>query len=244
MKPKISFVMPQKNRGGRIKKSIEAIVAQTMPEWELIVIDDHSDPEDTAENVIREINDPRIRFIRMPDSWPYGIPSARNFGSMFAEALIIAVADSDDLSHPDRAKIILEKMTTESADVFFSNYEVLIEESSEVRPSKNFIEDFSPEMLLERNYIAHSTSAYTTEIARNFPYNSFFGKGEDYDLFLRLAREKKRFSHSSEVLLQYVVHDSNYSEGKRVEVVDKLLHLDPNADRREAVEEFISQIYR
>lgn len=244
MKPKISFIMPQKNRSDRINKSIESIISQSMSDLELIIVDDHSDPSDNTEQVVKNINDSRIRFIRMPDAWPHGIPSARNFGNMFAEADVIAVADSDDLSHSDRAKVTLDRLEEESADVFFSNYEVLIEDTREVKPSKNYLESFKPEMLFDRNYIAHSTSAYRTEIAKIYPYNSFFGKGEDYDLFLRLAREGKKFSHSPLVLLKYVVHGNNYSEGKRVEAVDKLLHWKDDDSRLEIVEGFVnSNIY-
>ncbi len=61
-KPKISCVMPCRNRQSIIGETIQSIIDQTFSDWELIIIDDHSDPDDDTEKVVKKFNDPRIKF--------------------------------------------------------------------------------------------------------------------------------------------------------------------------------------
>lgn len=244
--PKISFVMPQRNRGDRISNSIKSIVRQTEKDWELIIVDDHSDSDDDTENVIRSFSDSRIRFVKMPRKWPHGIPNARNFGNMLAESDIIAVADSDDLSKPERAEKTLEYFE-EGCDVFFSNYEIYNEQEDKLIEPKYKIDEFRVEMLRERNCIPHSSSAYTRGVALQFPYNSFFGRGEDYDFFVRLSLAGKAIAYCPEVLFRYVVHDNNVSGGKKIQAVDDLIKMNfygNRGERRGLVEDFIENIYK
>lgn len=244
--PKISFVMPQKNRGGRIHKSIRSIIDQTENDWELIIVDDHSDQGDQTERVINEFNDKRIVYAKMPHKWPSGIPNARNFGNMFATASIIAVTDSDDINKARRAEITLEYFNKEKCDVFFGNYEIYKEKSNELIEPKYKIDKFKAEMMNERNYISHASSAYKREIAYMFPYNSFFGKGEDYDLFMRLLTANKKFSYSKEVVFRYVVHGGNISGGGSIEAVDNLIKLNNHIieyNRDDLLKDFINDVY-
>jgi len=86
------------NSGILIEESIEAILAQTFPRFELIVVDDAS-RDDTVERVNR-FRDPRIRLIRNPAN--VGVARARNIGVEAARAEYIAANDHDDVSLPDR----------------------------------------------------------------------------------------------------------------------------------------------
>jgi len=244
--PKISFVMPQRNRDDLILESINSIISQTEKDWELIVVDDHSDAGDKTEEVINKIDDDRITFVKMPSKWPAGIPNARNFGNMFAKSPIIAVADSDDISKPKRAEITLECFNKEDFDIFFSNYEIYKKTENITIKPKHEIDKFRIEFLNDRNCIPHPSSAYKREIVYLFPYNSFFGKGEDYDLFLRLARAGKKFSYSKEVLLRYVVHENSITGGKKVLSADNLIKLNNGIEkhnRDDVLQQFINETY-
>ncbi|TSC93692.1 MAG: glycosyltransferase [Candidatus Berkelbacteria bacterium Athens1014_28] len=223
--PKISFVMPEKNRGDRIGKTIQTIIDQTEKDFELIIVDDHSDPSDKTEEIVKTFNDKRIRFIHMPEDLPKGIATARNFGNQFAESSIIAVADSDDLFKPKRAELTIKAFKKTNCDVFFAKNDIYDEVKKEFIPPMEDFHSFNVSMLKKRNYIAHSSSAYKRHLAYEFPYNSFFKKAEDYDLFTRLAVAGKKFYFCDEIVYTYIIHNENISRGLRLVNYNDLIHL-------------------
>lgn len=224
--PKISFVMPTKNRGLIISDSIKSIINQTEKDWELIIIDDHSKTTDKTKKVVNSFKDERIKYYRMPENWPSGIASARNFGNMMAVSSIIAPADSDDINLPNRAKLTIESFEKEKWDVFYADYDYFYQKSGEFKERVNPIQKFSLDLLKKFNFIPHPTSAYKRELAYEYPYNSFFIVAEDYDFFSRLALAEKRFYFCGEKVLHYVIHEKNISGGKKLEpVYDDLIKI-------------------
>jgi glycosyltransferase involved in cell wall biosynthesis len=245
--PRISFVMPQRNRGNIIEKSIRSIINQTEKDWELIIVDDHSQKDDKVEEVVRIFNDERIKLIRMPYNCPWGIPSARNFGNMYANSPIIAVADSDDINKPRRCEITLDHFHKDRCDVFFGRYDIYRIEHEELVEPDFQLSTFNYHSLDNRNPIPHGSSAYTREIAHRFPYNSFFGRGEDYDFFMRLIKEKKRFSYSTETIFTYVKHPGNVTKGGGMDTVDRIIKLNygiKEVDRSTAVNDYVENVYQ
>jgi len=96
--PKVSIIMPSYNRAAFIAESIESIRQQTYAAWELIIVDDGSD--DDTEDVVRNINDERIRFYK---AGRIGIGGAiKNKGLQNASGEFVAFLDSDDLWAPTK----------------------------------------------------------------------------------------------------------------------------------------------
>jgi len=97
--PQVTVLMPARDAAATIAASVQSVIGQTMPEWELIVVDDgSSDP--TAE-IVRSFAaaDPRIRLLSGPAR---GEPAARNLGLSAARGRWTAMLDADDLACPDR----------------------------------------------------------------------------------------------------------------------------------------------
>ncbi len=94
----ISVVIPTYNRSGSIVKAVESVLNQTYPVAEVIIADDCSQ-DDTAE-VLRQIQDERLRYCRLPEN--RGAGGARNFGVEKAQFDLIAFHDSDDLWFHDK----------------------------------------------------------------------------------------------------------------------------------------------
>lgn len=208
--PQISFVMPARDRGKMIGESIKTIINQTFSNWELIVVDDHSQPGDKTKKIVQSFNDSRIRYIRIPDRWSGGIAEARNFGNMFARAPIIAVADSDDLFMPERAKLTIDAFKKNNCDVFYGQYDILNRETGIIgKRVKTPILDFDIDLIKKYNLIPNISSAYKREIAYDFPYNSFFRKASDYDFYARLARAGKKFYFCPKIVARAVIHGGN-----------------------------------
>lgn len=106
----VSIVMPAYNAAGTIRLSVESVLAQTVSDWELIVIDDGSS-DDTAE-ILEQMaaRDRRIRFLQNERN--SGVSYTRNRAVALAEGEWIAFLDSDDLWHPQK----LEKQLTLAAE--------------------------------------------------------------------------------------------------------------------------------
>jgi glycosyltransferase involved in cell wall biosynthesis len=221
--PKVSFVMPTKNREKLIGQAIESIVDQTISDWELIVIDDHSDEIDQTKKIVESFHDQRIRYYYLDDRFPKGIAHARNFGNQFALSPIIAVVDSDDLCKENRLEETIKAFEETNCDIFYSKYEIQFQETGEIRERKTPITDFSIEMMQQYNIIPHATSAYKREIAYDFPYNPFFHIGEDYDFFTRLGNADKKFYFCDKILYRVIVHGDNITGGKKFGEIETLI---------------------
>ena len=59
----VTICTPSFNRADLIRETLDSLVSQTFPEWEMIVVDDGS--TDNSIDIIREYSrrDPRIRFL-------------------------------------------------------------------------------------------------------------------------------------------------------------------------------------
>lgn len=93
----ISIVVPVYNSARWLDACIESICRQTMPDWELVLVDDGS--TDGSDAIVRdwEKRDGRIRSFRKENG---GVSSARNFGIDRARGEYLMFVDSDDVCSP------------------------------------------------------------------------------------------------------------------------------------------------
>jgi glycosyltransferase involved in cell wall biosynthesis len=91
----VSVVIPSFNRADLLPLTLDAVMAQTLPPREVIVVDDGS--RDNTLSVIARYQ-PGVRVIRIENS---GSIVARNVGLRAASSPIVAFCDSDDLWRPD-----------------------------------------------------------------------------------------------------------------------------------------------
>ena len=91
--PKVSVITPAYKAARYIGQAIESVQAQTLTDWEMIIVDDAS-PDETAEVVKRYLDDPRIKLIRSERNRGNG--GARNLALEVAQGEWIAVLDADD----------------------------------------------------------------------------------------------------------------------------------------------------
>jgi glycosyltransferase involved in cell wall biosynthesis len=96
--PLISVVMAAYKGAPFIAETIASLSAQTMPDFEIVVVDDGS-PDDTLA-VLAAIDEPRLRVICAPRNG--GPAVARCIAMEHARGRFIAGLDQDDLCRPDR----------------------------------------------------------------------------------------------------------------------------------------------
>jgi len=95
--PAISIVTPSFNKGPYVAATIRSVVAQTMPDWEMIIVDSGSIDDSVAR--VREFSDPRIRLM---ETKPGGPGAARNHGLAHCQGEWVQFLDADDLLEPDQ----------------------------------------------------------------------------------------------------------------------------------------------
>lgn len=116
---KISTVVPSYNRGHLISETIEAILAQTRPVDEILVVDDGSTDETVA--LLKEKFAETITLLERENGGP---EAAREQGIRAAGGDWIALCDSDDIWQPTHIEGLLNvHQKFPEARLLFSNFE-------------------------------------------------------------------------------------------------------------------------
>jgi len=102
----VSVVIPTRNCRVLLSETIATLMAQTRPDWELIVVDDGS--TDDTRRFLEDQRDPRIRFVTL--EWSVGPSAARNAGLAEARGDLIMFLDGDDLLRPDTLSRLSEAL--------------------------------------------------------------------------------------------------------------------------------------
>ena len=92
--PIFSVIVPVKDDPIGLPRAIASVLAQSLADWELVVVDDGS----SSPVVVPA--DPRIRLVRNEQSG--GPAAARNVGASVSQGVYLAFCDSDDAFAPER----------------------------------------------------------------------------------------------------------------------------------------------
>jgi len=91
-RPRVSIIAALHNKGAYVADTIGSVLAQTLPDWELIVVENGSTDDGPA--IVRQFSDRRMRLVNSPKQGP---GAARNFGLAQAVGEWILFLDADDL---------------------------------------------------------------------------------------------------------------------------------------------------
>jgi glycosyltransferase involved in cell wall biosynthesis len=111
MTPRVSVIVPAYNAAGFIVRALNSALAQTMPDLEVIVVDDAS--KDTTLPLARAVaaRDPRVRVLHNEHN--LGMYPTYNRGIDAAKGEWIAALDADDVWLPERLERLLTFADTE-----------------------------------------------------------------------------------------------------------------------------------
>ncbi|MEM6374717.1 MAG: glycosyltransferase family 2 protein [Pseudomonadota bacterium] len=113
MNPTVSVVLPTFNRAQILPAAMRSVLDQDYRDLELIVVDDASTED--IEAVVKAVDDPRVRYMRMPHNG--GAAAARNFGLQDVRGQYIAFQDSDDLWLPGKLTRQVELLEAQPPEV-------------------------------------------------------------------------------------------------------------------------------
>lgn len=106
-KPRISVVIPTHNRPDLLREALASVRSQTLTSWEVIIVDDQSDPPvDQTTFGFSENN--IIRVIRTDR--PSSCAGSKATGALAAQGEYITFLDDDDRYHPDLLQRVVDVM--------------------------------------------------------------------------------------------------------------------------------------
>lgn len=218
--PCVSVVMPAYNHERFVAAAIDSVLAQTLADFELIVIDDGS--TDRTGDIVRAYDDPRVRYYHQRNQDAY---NALNRGMGLSRGRYISIINSDDVYMPTRLERLVQTCEQTPASCAFSRV-VPIDDRGEPfaddeHPWKQWYRnqrDFYLETgdlyngFLHGNYMVTTSNLFmTAELAAQVGEFCSFRYLHDYDYIFRilLAAEERTVYLHDEDLLCYRIHGGN-----------------------------------
>ena len=208
--PKVSVVMPVFNSSEWIAEAISSVRAQSLPEFELIIVDDGSTDQTDLLIANATRDDARIRTVRQDR---LGVAAALNCGNALARSPIIARMDGDDIADPDRLRKQLSFLEAHPGVAAVGSWAHVIDErgrrTGERRPETE--PSALQSLLAKTNPFIHSSMMLWAEAVRGVGgYRAALEGAEDYDLWLRIS-EQAQLANLPEFLLSYRRHSASAS---------------------------------
>ena len=127
--PKISVIIPVYNPGNYIRTSSSCVLASTLSDIELILVDDGCKDNGgaTCDEIQRE--DTRVKVIHKQNG---GISSARNAGIKAATGDYLAFVDQDDTISPEMYETLYDKTGNGDVDVSFCDFDITYPDRTEI----------------------------------------------------------------------------------------------------------------
>jgi hypothetical protein len=212
-RPLISVVMAVYNGEAYLTEAIESLLRQTMPNFELVAVDDGS--TDGSLRILNELQtlDSRIRVIRNETN--IGLAASLNRGIAASNAEIIARADADDVYHLERLQRQMDAMVANPDLTIVGSAVSFIDEDGHpqtIRPDPTFPTTCRQIRLhsLLGCCLWHTTVMFRKKAIQSVGGYStdFRGGPEDYDLWSRLSPDH-RFINLPEVLAHVRIHQAS-----------------------------------
>ena len=192
--PLVSVIIPTYNRPELLERACNTAYQQTYNNIEIIVVDDNS-PTDYSE-VLKDLGPLNIKYIKRNVNG--GGSAARNTGIEIAKGEFVAFLDDDDLWHERK----IEKQILSLSDTVKAahcGYE--LNSSGAKRIEKKSLITLSD--LCVNNKLASTTGLLcSTEILRRTRFDESLNRAQDWDLYLRIAKETD-FAYVQEALYTY-----------------------------------------
>jgi hypothetical protein len=207
--PRVTFLLSVRNVARTIAETIESILAQTLTDFELLILDDLS--TDGTGQIIGGFRDSRIRAVTNPKHLNHS--EAANLGLQLARSEYVARIDGDDLCLPRRGAVQADYLDAHpDVDIVGGCIETFTDGAGPSR--RQLVQypltpgDVSATMLL-RNVLAQPAVMLRKSalLAKGIQYDPACLRAEDYDLWGTCVIRGVKMANIPEVLVRYRLHD-------------------------------------
>lgn len=198
-RPMFSVLLPVYNLDERsLGRSIESVLRQQYPSWELCIADDAS-TEPHVKKVLSHVQklDSRVKVVYRKERG--NIAAAANSALQLAAGEYIAVMNQGDELAPDALyENALLLNSRPQADMIYSD-EDRVDEDRRLH-SAYYKPDWSPDLLMGQMYTCN-LGVYRTRLVRDIGgFREGYEGSHDWDLVLRLTERTKEIHHISKIL--------------------------------------------
>ena len=195
-------MMPAYAAEATVRQAVESVLAQSVGQLELLVVDDAS-PVPVRE-ALDGIADPRLRIIRRERNGGPG--PARNSALRHARAPLVSQLDADDMWEPDYLEHVLPGFADPEVGLVYANAEILGHPTGHdtyiFDPAPHPIDSFPK--LAEQNPVPALTATMRTEAVRAVGgYARWLPMAQDYHVYLKLAAAGWRFAYVDRKLARF-----------------------------------------
>ena len=211
--PLVSVVMPVYNGADYLGEAIDSILAQTLADFELLIVDDGS--RDNSAQIVRSYQkrDSRIRFFRHEAN--LGQAAAQNTGIAAAKGAFLAAMDSDDISTPQRLEKQLAFLQANPDIGLVGAHQRFVDK--DLNPLTSYKLPRSHAIIVLNLFVGASLHGPTIMIRREFlteagGFRPGVRRCQDMELFLGLLEKTQiRFANLPDELYIYRLHSSQKS---------------------------------
>lgn len=208
----ISIIMPSYNVENYIKDSIESILNQTYPYWELLIVDDCS--SDNTIEIIKSFKDKRIKLF--VNDYNSGAALSRNKALREAKGKWIAFLDSDDIWAKTKLEEQINYMLDNDYDFTYTDYRICEngkwEDYIHTGPKKvNF------RKIKRYCYFSTITVMYNVEKIGLVQIGDI-RKNNDYAMWLKILKTTDAYRYPK-CLSYYIKHDDSISGGRKTKLI-------------------------
>ncbi|HJB24557.1 MAG TPA: glycosyltransferase family 2 protein [Candidatus Jeotgalibaca pullicola] len=196
---KVSIIMPVYNMADRIIASVEALLEQTYPFVEIIIVDDGSTDKSYTECLLFAKEHENVKVYHTENQ---GAGPARNYGITVATGDYAYFPDADDLLEKNAIKRLVEAMNDQQGDLIIFGFQT-IGKNGNVTSTRKYSKNVISGSLVRGNY-EHFLSIHKPFWIQGAPWNKFFD--------LHLIKERSIIfpplrRHQDEVFIsRYVQH--------------------------------------
>lgn len=243
--------MPAYNVEKYIEASIKSVLNQTYRNWELIIVDDGS--TDLTSQKVKQFEglDKRIKYIFQNNAKQ---ATARNNGIHNAKGEILAFLDADDLWLPQKLEISVAFFECNKYDLLFTDayysdtkeIDIIHTELKKMNVlEKEYYDKEGIIAFIESNKIPMLTVLIKKSVVIKAGFFDIkFEVAEDYDLWLRLLKNKCIFKSISSPLSIYRMQENSSSSMDRLATEGVLKSLIKNFNNVELDEMNVSPLIK
>lgn len=214
-RPKISVLMPVYNVKDYLRAAVESVLNQTLPDIELICVDDAS--TDGSADILREYaaRDSRIKLVFHEKN--RGLVAARKSATDIARGEYIMLLDSDDAYAPTACETVWKEEQADPVDILQFGTDIVFCGSTDPVERQNVLRAFAPykpfrgdlvTAAFEQHLWNHTlwNKAYKASVWKQglaWAGDAYINASEDEYLYFLVAYHARRYRGISAVLYTY-----------------------------------------
>lgn len=180
----VSIIIPVYNCADYLQSTLDSVFAQTMPDFEVIVVNDNS-TDATGELLSQYAGRKNVRILQ--NTCNMGVAFSRNQALEQAQGEFICFLDGDDLWKPDKLQKQLQFMQDQQCDLCYTAYDFMRDDGQPCGKTYRVPRQLTWSKLIYENVIGCSTVMCRAELLQKHRFREQYFH-EDYVLWLELLK--------------------------------------------------------